>query len=354
MEQAIKLTYDSHFDYASSNRPRFMQGNWQKVLFLFKQYAQNMLFTLTRQTYLAFKGETAQERAEARKILAGILGGHAVMAGALGLPSAITVPFLVMFSALGGDDDDELTDNETEFRNALANLMVDDMAEVLAKGLPRAIGADLSGRVGLDSLILPRIQEGLEGQRLGENILAGLVGPVAGIGISVAKGVNQYQDGQKLPGIENMLPKALRDPLKAYRYATQGNVDKHGIEIVARENIGISDIAQQAIGFRSGKFAQAQEVKSAIFQAEKQLTAIHSDLVRHYALAKLDGDEEQMDRIWEEIQRFNAKYPANKITKPKLMQYIRQRQKKIDNAKDGIYLSKNREYLREVGAFGVS
>jgi hypothetical protein len=37
-EQAKKATYDGHFDYSASNRPRLMQGNWQKVLFLFKQY----------------------------------------------------------------------------------------------------------------------------------------------------------------------------------------------------------------------------------------------------------------------------------------------------------------------------
>lgn len=352
MKQAIKITYDGHFDYASSNRPRFMQGNWQKVLFLFKQYSQNMVYILTRQTYQAFKGETQQERIEARKVLVGILGLHALVAGVLGLPSAITVPFLAAFSALGGDDDDELTDNATEFRNALANLIGDDLAEVIAKGAPRAIGVDLSSRVGLDSLILPRLQDGLEGQRLGENVLAGLVGPVAGIGISMAKGYDQIKDGQTLQGIENMIPKALRDPLKAYRYATQGNVDKSGIEIVERENVGVSDIAQQAIGFRSGKFAQAQETKSAIFQADKQLTAIRSDLVRQYALAKRNGDDEQMDKIWEEIKRFNVKYPSNKITKPALMRSIHQRQRRIDDAKDGIYLSKNREYLREYGAFG--
>ena len=353
MNEAIKLTYDSHFDYSIGNRPRFMNGTWQKVLFLFKQYGQNMVYMLTRQTYLAFKGETPQERSEARKALAGILGLHALTAGALGLPSVIVTLFLMAFSALGGDDKDELTDNETEFRNALANLIGDDVAEVIAKGLPRAIGADLSGRVGLDSLILPRTQDGLEGQRLGENILAGLAGPVAGIGISAAKGVDQYKDGQKMQGIENMIPKALRDPLKAYRYATAGNVDKSGIEIVERENIGMSDIAQQAIGFRSAKFANAQEVKSAIYQADKKLTALKSDLTRRYAQAYRDGDDKAMAKIWDEIVAFNQRHPNAKITKPKLMQSVRQRQHRIDNAKDGIYLSASREYLRDVGAFGV-
>lgn len=117
--------------------------------------------------------------------------------------------------------------------------------------------------------------------------------------------------------------------------------------------MSVSDIAQQAIGFRSGKFAKAQETKSAIYQADKQLSAIRSDLVRQYALAKRNGDDEQMDKIWEKIKRFNAKYPSNKITKPALMRSVRQRQHRIDNAKDGVYLSKNREHLRAYGAFGV-
>lgn len=350
MEEAIKITYDGHFDYASSNRPRFMQGNWQRVLFLFKQYGQNMVYTLARNTYLSFKGETPEQKAEARKIMAGILAGHAMTAGVLGLP--LVSSLFAVASALGGDDD-EPWDAEVALRNQLANLLGDDVAEVITKGVPRAVGVDLSSRVGLDSLILPRLQDGLEGQRLGENLIVGLAGPVMNIPVSITKGMGQLGQGQTLQGIENMLPKALRDPLKAYRYSTQGNVDKSGIEIVEKENVSISDITQQAIGFRSGKFAEAQEVKSAIYQADKELTGIRKSLVDSYARAYRDGDTERADEIWERIKRFNAKNPSVKITRPALMKSIRERNRRIENAKDGIYLNKNREHLREYGAFGI-
>lgn len=94
-------------------------------------------------------------------------------------------------------------------------------------------------------------------------------------------------------------------------------MDKSGIEIVERENVSVSDIAQQAIGFRSGKFAKAQETKSAIYQADKQLSAIRSDLVRQYALAKRNGDDEQMDKIWEKL---NALMPnIRPIKSPSLL-----------------------------------
>lgn len=72
-----------------------------------------------------------------------------------------------------------------------------------------------------------------------------------------------------------------------------------------------------------------------------------------YAQAYRDDDKERMNKIWSDIQAFNAKYPTEKITKPDLMRSIKERQKRIDQAKDGIYLSKNREHLRAYGEFGV-
>nr|WP_192888267.1 PLxRFG domain-containing protein [Neisseria lactamica] len=98
-EQAKKATYDGHFDYAAQNRPRFMMGNVAKVVFLFKQYSQNILYALGRNAYLAFKGDK-----EARKTLAGLLVSHATASGILGLPFVSAL--LAVASMLGSDDDD--------------------------------------------------------------------------------------------------------------------------------------------------------------------------------------------------------------------------------------------------------
>ena len=58
----MKATYDGHFDYSASNRPRIMQNSVAKVVLLFKQYGQNMVYTLSRQAYLAMKGATLRAR----------------------------------------------------------------------------------------------------------------------------------------------------------------------------------------------------------------------------------------------------------------------------------------------------
>lgn len=101
---AVHATYDGHFDYSANNRPRFMQGNWQKVLLLFKQYSQNMVYTFARSAHQALKGASPEDRAVARKTLAELLTTHAMAAGVLGLPMVTTL--LAAPSMLGGDDDE--------------------------------------------------------------------------------------------------------------------------------------------------------------------------------------------------------------------------------------------------------
>lgn len=119
-EQAKKATYDGHFDYSASNRPRIMQGNVARVVFLFKQYGQNMIYTMSRQAYLATQSLDPKERAEARKQLGGMLVLHAAAAGALGLP---LVGALLSAASFIGSDDDEPWDAEVALKNAMADAM---------------------------------------------------------------------------------------------------------------------------------------------------------------------------------------------------------------------------------------
>lgn len=349
IEQAIDATYEGHFSYASSNRPRMMQGDWARVFLLFKQYGQNMVYTLSRNAYLSAKGDK-----QAMKTLAGMLALHGTFAGILGLPLATTL--LGFASALGGDDD-EPWDAEIALRNYLAELLGDGASEVISKGLPRALGIDLSSRVGLDSLILPRMQEGLEGQRAGESTLAAFSGPVFGIGVNAMAGISDIQNGNMLIGTEKLLPKAVRDLVKTYRYATEGIVDKTGIEIMPQENVSLNDIGQQVLGFRSAKIAQAQEGKSAIYKMDKEIGKTRQRLMNRYAKAYMAGDAAGAEEAWQDIKRFNAgigkDYPKLKITKPKLMQSIKQRRRRIEDAEDGIYLPSSREASRQYGSFAT-
>ncbi len=346
-DQAVDATYRGHFDYSSGNRPRIMQGNVAKVLLLFKQFGQNMVYTLARQTYQSLKGETEAERKEARKSLGAILAMHATFAGTLGLPM---VGMLLSVASWMGGDDDEPWDAEVALRNYLAEAFGPTISNLLMKGAPRALTPiDLSGRVGINNMLLPDVQEGLEGKRWAESAMAGALGPVAGIGTNLVKGGQDITEGQTLRGIETMLPVFLKNFAKTYRYADEGVQDKTGVSIM--DEVSSMDLLVQGMGFSPSDVRTANEGKTAIYQLNRKLNERRSRLMTLWSRAKMMDDQQEMGEIWEEIQGFNDKNPSRRITRINLNQSYRNRQRRIDRAEDGIYLSRNRQDAREAGYF---
>lgn len=345
-DQAVDATYKGHFDYSSGNRPRIMQGNVAKVLLLFKQFGQNMLYTLARQTYQSIKGETEAERKEARKSLGAILAMHATFAGALGLP--MVGMLLSVASWMGGDDDDPW-DAEVALRNYLAEAFGPTISNMLMKGAPRGIGVDISGRVGINNLLLPDVQEGLEGKKWWDSAASAALGPIGGIGANIAKGAQEISEGHNLRGVESMLPVFLKNFAKTYRYADEGVQDKTGVSIM--DEVDSMDLLIQGMGFSPADVRTATEGKSAIYQYDRKLSERRSRLMTLWSRAKMLDDQQEMDEIWEEIQGFNEKNPSRRITRINLNQSYRNRQRRIDRAEDGVYLSRNRQDARDAGYF---
>ncbi len=346
-DQAVDATYKGHFDYSSGNRPRIMQGNVAKVLLLFKQFGQNMIYTLARQTYQSIKGETKAERKEALKSLGGILAMHMSLAGALGLP--LVGMLLSAASAMGGDDDDPW-DAEVALRNYLAEAFGPTISNLLMKGAPRALTPiDMSGRVGINNLLLPDVQEGLEGQRWAESAMAGALGPVAGIGTNIVKGTQEISEGRNLRGLETMLPVFLKNFAKTYRYGDEGVQDKTGVSIV--DEVSSMDLLVQGMGFSPSDVRTAYEGKTAIYQLDKKLNERRGRLMALWSRARMMDDQGEMDSIWSDIQEFNDKNPSRRITRVNLQQSYRNRQRRIDKAEDGIYLTRKHQDAREAGYF---
>lgn len=340
-EQAKKATYDGHFDYAAQNRPRFMMGNVAKVVFLFKQYSQNILYALGRNAYLAFKGDK-----EARKTLAGLLVSHAMASGILGLPFVSTL--LAVASMLGSDDDDPW-DAEAALRNMLADTFGDKAGEVMAKGFSRLTPLDVSGRLGLNQLIFPDIQDGLEGKKWAESLVVGSTGAVVGAGIGAADGVQKILDGRYMEGLESMLPVAIRNPLKAVRYATDGQVDKSGITV--KDDFNLFELAGQAVGFRPSDLALKQEGKSAVYRRDRALSAARAKILSAMTKAMAEQDAAALRELRGVVAQWNRKHPERAIKSENIMAGVRNRQRRVAGAKDGIYLSEGRSDARTDGGF---
>lgn len=340
-EEAVKATYDGHFDYGSANRPRLMQGNVARVVLLFKQFAQNMIYTLGRNAYLAAKGDK-----QALKTFAGVITMHAAGAGVLGLP--LVGPLLALASALGGDDDDPW-DAEIALRNMLADVFGQQVSEVIAKGFSRLTPWDISGRVGLDNLIFPDIREGLEGKMWAQEMATGLLGPVVGIGINGARGAQLLAEGDFMRGLENMMPVVPRNAIKSARFLQEGAKDSTGITI--KDDVSALGIAGQLVGFSPSEVRLAFEGRSAVMNADRRLNVRRAELLGQFSHAVMKKDSEAQAEAREEIKAFNEKNPGRRITSPQMWQSVRARQRRIDQAQDGVYLPRNRRDAMDAGGF---
>jgi hypothetical protein len=344
--QAVKATYDGHFDYSTGNRPRVMQGNVAKVVLLFKQYAQNMIYTLARNAYQSVKGESPEVRREARKVFGALMTMHAAAAGVLGLPMVGTL--LTLASALGGSDD-EPWDAEVALRNMLADTFGAKPAEVIAKGFSRLTPWDISGRVGLDKLLLPDVNESLEGQRWAESFATTMLGPVIGIGVNVSKGAQKMADGDYLRGLEDMLPIAVRNGFKAARQYREGEVDRK--RVVIKDEVSLAGEIGQFIGFSPSEIRLAFEGRSAVMSADRRLNERRQDLMTQFARAAMDQDQDGMTEARAAIAEFNKVNPGRRITPPQMWQSVRDGERRIREADDGVYLPRTRRDVMAEGRF---
>lgn len=377
-DQAMDAVYKGHFDYSAGNRARFMQGNVAKVLLLFKQYAQNMLYTLVRNAHQSLYALDPADRKEAQRALAGILGMTTLAAGTLGLPitgmlatasiliakksklgaAAFGAAALAAFFGSADGDDEDPYELENVIRNWLADINP-TFADLVFGGAPRALTpVDLSGRVGLNNLIIPDVQEGLEGADWATAMQSALLGPVVGISTSTVKGLQQIQDGDYGRGIETMLPVVLKNAMKSYRYGSEGVLTKNN-DVIHPEDVTGVELFSQAIGFSPASVRTSYEGRSAIFQYRTKLEDHRRGLMRKWVVARQNDDSDAMNKAWAEIQEFNekvsAKNPSARINRMNLMQSYKSTERRSKNTGDGgVYLTKRQQVAEEQGGFAFN
>ena len=173
--------------------------------------------------------------------------------------------------------------------------------------------------------------------------------PWRGIAINAGKGMAEISEGRWARGLEAMMPTVLRGPLKAYRFSAEGNIDKTGVSI--NDQVGAAGVAGQVLGFSPSETRNAQEGRSAIYQADRAIMARRSHLLHQYGTATMAGDEQGRAEAREAIHRFNEKNPKVRINPMQMMQSVRNRQKRAREADEGVYLQKSRRGAVEAGAF---
>lgn len=338
-QYASDVIWESHFDYSNANRARWVQSNAAKVLLLFRQYSMNMTWFLWRNLYQSIKGESPQVKKEARTKLAGVLGMTSLFSGALGMPLTSVAFGLANAAAAAFGDDDEPFDAETEFRNFLADMLGPDLGRIVARGpVDYVTGLGFSGRVGLNDLWLRDPDRDLSGKEQANYLLEQAAGPLfGGMLVNTLRGISMVNEGHTWRGIETMMPKILKDGMKAIRYGTEGVNTLRGDPVI--EDLSVGRALLQAAGFSPAALSERYDGINAAKRYEERVLARRESLLNAYAMAWRASDAEGVAEVMGKIRAFNLSQPTIAINTATIRRSLQSRLRYSSRAEGGVVIN---------------
>jgi hypothetical protein len=336
---AHDLTNKIHFSYQNTDRPRFMQSDIGKLLTIFRQFTVNMIYRMFRDAHQSLNGVTKDERREARAQLVGItlsMMAHAGIKGTFGY--GIIMGLLALFFPGDADDledwmQDALLMEGDDFATASWNYTMG----MALNGVPGQItGLNLTSRIGMPDLWFRGSNRDLEGRDVYAHYVKEMLGPVYGIGEGFVRGAYSIGEGEFGRGLEGMVPKFLRDPIKTGRYAAEGVQTWNGDPIV--ENPTPWELLMQANGFTSARVAERYDINNRLKNREREIMGERSGLHRAAGDALREGGGIS-GSVMDKIRDFNARFPEYPITGDSIRQSYRGRQRASQRNEFGVSLN---------------
>jgi hypothetical protein len=339
-----ELTRRTHGTSLPEIGPRFFQTGFGKVAFTFKRYGHSMMHLLIKGFNDAYRGETKEVRAIARKQLLGVYGASFAFAGLQGVPlygftQALSEAMYAMFG-----DDDEPYDFEESTR--------DIFGDIGYRGpLNKLLNLDIASRTGFANLIWREDPRRISEVGLLQYVAEQGLGPAFSYGLSVNRGLQDMGQGNLYRGLEQMAPAFVRNPLKGFRYATEGALNRKGAEIVP---LNPYDGFMQIFGFTNEDLSLQYARNQSMKQAEKSYNARRSGLLTMAYLARKNGDTDLAKEVQEKIDKFNrsALGSTSPILGDTLNKSFKTRERSIDESVGGINLNQKVENVirKEMGS----
>lgn len=343
MDHAENMTWDSHFDYSYSNRPRVLQGNWQRVLLLFKSYGMNAYYRLLREGkngILGQPGQTPAERSLALKRFGGLVGMSAMTAGVTGLPMYWAVEAL--YNSIMGNKD-QPADMTDDMHHHLAETVGPDAATAVLHGpTDVALGGSLSGRMGFNGMFIhdsPEMRDEGLGAQLGNWISGAVGGSMLGMVERGASAMDMLAKGHGDRALERVLPTEASDVVKAFRYYREGVKNMKGDTLLSPDQIDARDLFVQSMGLTPTKVTRAYEQANAVRNEADLIQARKKTLVSNATTALMNDDQQGAREAMQDIAHFNDANPEDAISGSEINNYARSFAKQRDEALQGVYVS---------------
>lgn len=345
MEYATKATWDSHFDYGSLNRARFMQGDVAAVALQFKQYSQNMTYYLFSNFSKAWlnKKIPMDERREARKQLLGTMAATFLFGGLGALPVATIAGIANTAYAVFGDDDDPW-DAEVEMREILKEWFGRELAHGVYYGMGTMVGApNISGRIEIDPLSMwVRPSDAIGARAQFGDYTKQMLGPMYSTIYNAFSGADYiFRDQKYQKGFEMMMPKWVRDVSKTARYLGEGgNIQNNNGDIVV-DDLSPLEYVEQVLGFTPNRSVVQYAENRAIKSYERHAMDRRKLLLNGMWLAYRSKDSDGIKKLWKRINEYNKSEwgRARPITQKTVSQSLKSRIRTQANARKGLHFN---------------
>ena len=328
-DAAVKAAMDmvnvTQFNYSNTNAPPIFNHPLMKLSFQFKKFGLGVYQLLGQQVGKAIRNENPGDRAEAIKSLAYIAAAHTLAAGALGLPTE-PIKAMVMAASATGLVDFNWEDVEDEARAWAADAFGVKGGEIVTRGVSRAVGIDLSSRLGLDSLMT----FGEPASDSTDDVWSWFAEMAGGAPGSIVrdwhKGVNKLMDGDVVEAAELLVPvKTIADSIKAYRVGTEGKTSSSEAQTFTPYTVGES--ITRAVGFTPSREAEDYAAKSSFYRKSRSYTDERNKLMAEWFATP----SYERGRLWGKVEEWNRGLSREqRLTRKKLDDYARRRKREME------------------------
>jgi transposase len=337
LNYADKVIRITHGDYSGANAPRVMRKGVGRLVTQFRKFQLIQISMMVRLLNDATKGETAKDRAMARKALVWTLTHAGVAGGIMGLPgfAAAAALYGMLFA-----DEDEPFNAELELRNYFG----DELGTLMTKGVPANFGVDLSGKIGMGQMlsILPYTDFDLSRAGWQETVTAGMGPFIGGLVPRAIDGARFISEGNYYRGVENFMPKGVSDTLKAYRLANEGVTQRNNDVLLSADELGFADILFQGLGLPTTKLTEQQFRTGVKIETEEFFSKLTTELKRDYSKAYRENDRATMEAVrqrWKQVQDRRAALGIKKQPLSELLRSPREQRKRERDTVGGVQYS---------------
>jgi hypothetical protein len=342
-----------NYNMPNKNRwstPRGSLGAFAGPLMQFKQFGFHMYSVMANLMRSSIHGATRDDRIEARKAFAGILATHSLMAGSLTL---IADPLRYIGGAYDFVFSDKPHDYQNDARAYVAAAFGPTLGEIFSRGLPHLVGWDAHTRLGLGNMLnLPDLKS-FDKKGYAEFVASAMTGVAGQDAMKMAEGLHKIIQGDLMSGIKDLVPRIIRDPIKAgivpgaEGLADKGVMDAKGRTIFPASKFTTKDIAARALGFTPSRESEFQEQRRADIEFRDEIQSARSEVLNDFLTATPAGRRDAIAAI----QKYNRANPLAQITYSQMVAGLKREQEKT-RSRSGLILSKNMQAaLNQRGSF---